>query len=166
MNLGVFLKQVSILSNKKFNQVSDDDIKTYIEHVFSQFNILYHKQPDLLLAEDIAEFCTVEMIQQNTYPRYLCYETYALREKCNNASIDPTLDLKPNLKPEADAKLDPNSDIKRVYERCHYVECRKVKCRRCKSVNIFQYSLQTRSADEPMSEFGECFSCQYTWRIA
>ncbi len=39
-------------------------------------------------------------------------------------------------------------------------ECRKCKQRKCKV-----YSLQTRSADEPMTIFVQCEVCNYSWRI-
>lgn len=39
-------------------------------------------------------------------------------------------------------------------------ECRKCKQRKCKV-----YSLQTRSADEPMTIFVQCENCNCSWRI-
>jgi len=39
-------------------------------------------------------------------------------------------------------------------------ECRKCKQRKCKV-----YSLQTRSADEPMTIFVQCEACNCSWRI-
>ncbi|KAH0786557.1 transcription elongation factor A protein 1 isoform X3 [Histomonas meleagridis] len=37
-------------------------------------------------------------------------------------------------------------------------------CRRCKSRNISFYQLQTRSADEPMTNFCTCGDCGNTWK--
>ena len=38
------------------------------------------------------------------------------------------------------------------------------KCRKCKSNNIATYALQTRSADEPMTQFCTCGDCGFKWR--
>ena len=38
------------------------------------------------------------------------------------------------------------------------------KCRRCKSDQTSYYSLQTRSADEPMTNYITCHSCEYHWK--
>lgn len=38
------------------------------------------------------------------------------------------------------------------------------KCPRCKSKNTSFYSLQTRGADEPMTNFITCKKCEYHWK--
>lgn len=38
------------------------------------------------------------------------------------------------------------------------------KCPRCKSKNTSFYSLQTRGADEPMTNFVTCKKCEYHWK--
>ena len=38
-------------------------------------------------------------------------------------------------------------------------------CYKCKSKNTTYYSLQTRSADEPMTNFITCLNCKYRWTV-
>jgi len=38
------------------------------------------------------------------------------------------------------------------------------KCRKCKSQNLNNWEKQTRSADEPMTQFFECLDCGNKWR--
>ena len=38
------------------------------------------------------------------------------------------------------------------------------KCRKCKTYNTTYYSLQTRSADEPMTNFITCQTCNTRWK--
>jgi len=38
------------------------------------------------------------------------------------------------------------------------------KCRNCKTYNTTYYSLQTRSADEPMTNFITCHTCHKRWK--
>jgi DNA-directed RNA polymerase subunit M/transcription elongation factor TFIIS len=38
-------------------------------------------------------------------------------------------------------------------------------CRKCKKFNVSMYAMQTRGADEPMTEFYNCRDCGYGWRI-
>jgi DNA-directed RNA polymerase subunit M/transcription elongation factor TFIIS len=37
-------------------------------------------------------------------------------------------------------------------------------CRKCKSNKCTYYQLQTRSADEPMTDFVTCIKCGHHWR--
>ena len=39
------------------------------------------------------------------------------------------------------------------------------KCPRCKHKKTTYYSVQTRSADEPMTNFITCLNCQHRWKV-
>jgi DNA-directed RNA polymerase subunit M/transcription elongation factor TFIIS len=39
-------------------------------------------------------------------------------------------------------------------------------CKKCNSKKTYSYSKQTRSADEPLSVFVICVSCNHKWREA
>jgi len=36
-------------------------------------------------------------------------------------------------------------------------------CKKCKTKNVFNYERQTRSADEPATQFYVCVKCNYKW---
>ena len=40
-----------------------------------------------------------------------------------------------------------------------------IKCRKCKSMKTDYYQLQTRSADEPMTTYVTCYSCEHRWKF-
>ena len=40
-----------------------------------------------------------------------------------------------------------------------------VKCRKCRSWKTTYYAMQTRSADEPMTNFATCLKCKFNWRF-
>lgn len=70
------------------------------------------------------------------------------------------------------ARVHPNPD-ETVAEMClaktataekkvyHSIE----QCRKCGSHNLLETQKQTRSADEPMTEFFECQECNHKWSI-
>lgn len=37
-------------------------------------------------------------------------------------------------------------------------------CEKCGNTKAYQWSMQTRSSDEPETEFFRCTKCKYTWR--
>lgn len=39
-----------------------------------------------------------------------------------------------------------------------------IKCEKCNNVKAVWWMLQTRSADEPTTQFYRCTKCNYTWR--
>ncbi|MBP2624988.1 MAG: transcription factor S [Nitrosopumilaceae archaeon] len=39
-----------------------------------------------------------------------------------------------------------------------------IKCEKCDNVKAVWWMLQTRSADEPTTQFYRCTKCNYTWR--
>ena len=40
----------------------------------------------------------------------------------------------------------------------------KIECEKCENGEAVWWMLQTRSADEPTTQFYRCTKCQYTWR--
>lgn len=80
-----------------------------------------------------------------------------------------TLNHIPYMNPE---ELNPNcwnSIIKRrdfiEYKKNNMATSDAYECRKCKQRKCKVYSLQTRSADEPMTIFVQCEVCNYSWRI-
>jgi transcription factor S len=39
-----------------------------------------------------------------------------------------------------------------------------VKCEKCDSMRAYWWLIQTRSADEPPTQFYKCVKCKHTWR--
>ena len=150
----VFYDEICTQKSEQFKYVTETDVKAYMHEVYTEFKRIYNKFPDLLLVQDISNFCTNEMIKHKMIPKFLSFEGYNFKQ------------IRDSKISETDSKTSMISDIQSIYANCQRVQCDKIKCRRCNSVDIFQYSLQTRSADEPTSEYGECLSCKFSWRIA
>ena len=47
----------------------------------------------------------------------------------------------------------------------NYNEAGLFQCKKCKSYNTTYYSLQIRSADEPMTNFITCLNCKNRWKV-
>lgn len=47
----------------------------------------------------------------------------------------------------------------------HVVDSPTYQCARCKSRKVTFYSLQTRSADEPMTNYFTCHNCSKVWKM-
>ena len=86
----------------------------------------------------------------------LCRLRYST--KINDGNIDAK-DV-PFLSPE---DIDPDR-FKRVVEDEHVADG-IFTCNRCKSKKTTYYSLQTRSADEPMTSFITCVECGNRWKM-
>lgn len=56
------------------------------------------------------------------------------------------------------------TEIKKIQEPAVFEEGAH-KCRKCKSKNTITYLRQTRSADEPMTEFMQCKTCGFYTRL-
>jgi transcription elongation factor S-II len=53
---------------------------------------------------------------------------------------------------------------KNAYETSEVAMTDQITCGKCKKKRISYYEQQTRSADEPMSQFYRCLSCGHRWR--
>jgi transcription elongation factor S-II len=75
----------------------------------------------------------------------------------------------PFMSPE---QLNPNK-WENIIKKRDFIEYKKnnmatsdaYKCKKCKQSKCKVFSLQTRSADEPMTIFVHCEVCNYSWRI-
>jgi DNA-directed RNA polymerase subunit M/transcription elongation factor TFIIS len=81
-----------------------------------------------------------EEIDINFLPKMTCYE------------INPLLWEK-HLRKNSVKNQDEECDIEGLF-----------KCQKCNSKHTTYYSLQTRSADEPMTHFVTCLKCQKRWK--
>jgi len=159
MDFDAFYHQICTRELEQFNNVTKEKIRSYIREVYIEFKRIYNECPDILLIEDISNFCTSKMVNNHIIPKFLSFEGYTLRQRCDDRQTSET-------HPKTDDVTTMISDIQNIYANCQRVQCDKIKCRRCRSVDIFQYSVQTRSADEPTSEYVECLACNYSWRMA
>ena len=59
-------------------------------------------------------------------------------------------------------KQDRNDEIAEIQSE---IQDGIFQCRKCNSRKTTYYSLQTRSADEPMTNFITCVNCKHRWKI-
>lgn len=82
--------------------------------------------------------------------------------KCGHTSDDDT--KKP--KPKSDAPKGPSQSFKVLDESEAKSDQSTIKkeCEKCGNTEAVWWMLQTRSADEPTTQFYRCTKCSYTWR--
>ena len=93
-----------------------------------------------------------------------------LLEKIKNGDIKPddisklsVYEIHPdNWKDIIDAKIKRD---KMKYEIKPEAMTERYKCRKCGSRKCSYYELQTRSADEPMTQFFSCLDCKNKWKM-
>lgn len=82
--------------------------------------------------------------------------------------------LSPELKEKREAEMKAAFDAARCdWEDANRAAINKkcgrgdggLKCGKCKSMNTTYYQQQTRSADEPMTNFCRCIDCGHRWRF-
>jgi len=99
-----------------------------------------------------------------------CYvKNIYLLEKIKNNEIDPqglanmsSYDTYPEIWSELLDKKTKRDRMK--YEMKQVAMTEMFKCRRCSSRKCSYYELQTRSADEPMTQFISCLDCGNRWK--
>ena len=57
------------------------------------------------------------------------------------------------------------SDLALDHEMKKDIKATMYSCIKCKGEKVSMYTQQTRGADEPMTEFYNCFDCGKQWRI-
>ena len=91
-------------------------------------------------------------------------------KKNNNGSalVCPKCDyVKENIVKDDQEKLEEsNSDFTVVGEKdkTSLVSTIKLDCKKCGNGEAVWWMLQTRSADEPTTQFYRCTKCSFTWR--
>ena len=118
------------------------------------FNLYFSKIRSICLNLDKESFI------KNTY----------LIEQINNGKIKPgdvgklsVYDINPdNWKKMIDEKMKRD---KIKYELKPEAMTDQYKCRRCGSRKCSYYEMQTRSADEPMTQFFTCIDCDNRWKM-
>ena len=98
---------------------------------------------------------------------YLANHTF--KDKILNDQIDPTkisslsnYDIFPEVWEELLLKLSEKDKLK--YELKPEAMTDMFKCRKCGGRSCSYYEFQTRSADEPMTQFITCLDCNNNWK--
>ena len=75
---------------------------------------------------------------------------------------DSTPEIK--SKKKLDAKEDPSIKVLEEGNDIKALPTTNVDCPKCDNKEAIWWMLQTRSADEPTTQFYRCTSCNHTWR--
>lgn len=82
--------------------------------------------------------------------------------KCGHTTADDT-----KSKPKGKAGAPPPSATFKVLDASEVIEDQSTiakECEKCGNGEAVWWMLQTRSADEPTTQFYRCTKCSYTWR--
>jgi len=171
-----------------------DTVRTkFVQMIHSCFFEVCKRQPELQTQITPNKVCKLALkIEQsifenfsstvdNKYKAHMRSKILALRGKCNpelftqlfNGLITPasfasmeTKDLAPDSVKKQREILENESIENRRINRPIKNESSLLKCPRCKKNNCTYTQMQTRSADEPMTNFCFCGDCGYNWRFS
>ena len=80
--------------------------------------------------------------------------------KCQYSAGDSTKSEEQNIseEPQSDFMVLDDNDTKDILPTI------EIECEKCGNNQAVWWMLQTRSADEPTTQFYRCTKCSYTWR--
>ena len=162
-------------SVKKINEYVKDEIKSRnIEKSIYNYMIDYSKENNITRSWTNKIFFNLYFSKIRSICLNLDKESYIknnyLIDQINNNNINPedisklsVYDIYPdNWKKLIDAKIKRD---KIKYELKPEAMTDQYKCRKCGSRKCSYYEMQTRSADEPMTQFFTCIDCHNKWKM-
>jgi len=160
-----FRENIIVELNKIFE---DSDTCKQIENGIYLFTEKEAKQKDIICSFQNMYF---SMIYKDKFRSIWFHmrQYPELIEKIKNNVISPDVlafqthqELVPeNWKDIIERKIQRN---KHKYELNKQGVSKQFKCKNCKKRETTYYQMQTRSADEPMTTFVTCLSCQHNWK--
>ena len=160
--------------DKIYEYVKDDIKSRNIEKSIYNYMIEYSKENNITRSWTNKIFFNLYFSKIRSICLNLDKESYIknnyLIEQINNDKIKPedisklsVYDIYPNnWKKMIDAKIKRD---KIKYELKPEAMTDQYKCRRCGSRKCSYYEMQTRSADEPMTQFFTCIECNNKWKM-
>ncbi len=84
--------------------------------------------------------------------------------KCRQCGFEKPVKSRDDYVISQEVKKDPKDEIIVVEDDSIPMPKVKVTCPKCGNNEAYYWQLQTRSADEAMTEFYKCTKCGHTWR--
>ena len=159
------IKFDTLLNNLQLSKIIEKSIYNYCIDVAKQKNILrswnnnvFH---DLYLNKCISIYSN---LNSDTYIKnnYLLKNILEKKIDPNNISKLSVYDIFPDNWKELMDKKSKMDELKYTLKPEAMTD--QFKCRKCFSRSCSYYEVQTRSADEPMTQFITCLNCKNRWK--
>ena len=155
------------IRDKIFNIVKDENISINIEKGIYNYSIITCKEKKIVKKWDCIHFILIYEDKLRTIFRNLKYNE--ILDKIINKNIKAHKIAFMTHQEMLPDKWKEKIDLKNERESNQYepkIEANTdtFTCRKCNSNKCSYYQLQTRSADEPMTTFVTCITCNNKWK--
>ena len=161
----MIMKINTIINNKRMSQNIEKGIYNYIINLSKDKNIIRTWEnvsfKNLYLNKIISFYLNID---KNSYIKndYLLKNILNGNIDINNISDLSVYDIYPENWKELINKKSKIDELK--YKLKPEAMTDQFKCRKCYSRSCSYYEVQTRSADEPMTQFVTCLDCKNRWK--
>lgn len=168
----------NIVANKLHNIVNDVQLSRQIEQSIYNYTIKRSLEKDIERNWTNKVFLNIYLLKTRSIYSNLYKESYIKNEnllhKLKNKTIDATniafmsnMDLYPENWEKILEKKSKIDKMKYTHKKASMSS--SIKCSRCGGCQTSYYQIQTRSADEPMTQFRSCLDefgigCTHSWK--
>ncbi len=161
----IVIKYNSLLNNLQLSKIIEKSIYNYCIDVAKQRNILRSWKNKVFLNLYLNKCISIySNLNSDTYIKnnYLLKKIIEKKIDPNNISKLSVYDIFPDNWKELMDKKSKMDELKYTLKPEAMTD--QFKCRKCFSRSCSYYEVQTRSADEPMTQFITCLNCKNRWK--
>jgi len=153
-----------IQSEKKSRQIEQDIYNSSLKYA-SENNIIKDWDNDIFKSLYISRIRSIySNLKADSYLGNTEFKNKILQDKIDSKNISSLskYDIFPEVWSELLSNISKKDKLK--YELKPEAMTDMFKCRKCGSRSCSYYEFQTRSADEPMTQFITCLDCHNNWK--
>ena len=165
IRIKIVIKFNNILNNLKLSKIIEKSIYNYVIDVYKNKNILRLWSDNVFKQLYINKCISIySNLNNDSYIKnnYLLNNILEGKINPNNIANLSVYDIFPDNWKDLMDKKSKVDEIK--YKLKPEAMTDQFKCRKCFSRSCSYYEVQTRSADEPMTQFITCLDCKNRWK--